>query len=177
ITLGLAYLHENDIVHNDLHSMNILINDGKVLIADFGMSNQLNGSNTSSSAIIGMMAYIDPQCLRSERKKRTKKSDIYSLGVILWELTSGIPPFYNLNDSIAIYQEIINDNREKIIENTPPGYANLYCKCWSSYSDQRPTLDEILIELKNLSKEKEIKFIISNNYVEIIGKYVIIHIK
>ncbi|KAF0480855.1 glycosyltransferase family 2 protein [Gigaspora margarita] len=171
ITLGLAYLHENDIVHHGLHSMNILINDGKVLIADVGMSNQLNGSTSSSSTIISMMAYIDPQCLGPERKKQTKKSDIYSLGVILWELTSGIPPFYNLNDSIAIYQEIINDNREKIIENTPPDYANLYCKCWSSCLDQRPTLDEILIELKNLSKEKDIKFIINNNYIEIIGKY------
>ncbi|KAF0483904.1 glycosyltransferase family 2 protein [Gigaspora margarita] len=143
-----------------LYSKNILINDGKALIADFGISRQLNGSTTSSSAVIGMIPYIDPLCLENENKQN-KKSDIYSLGVIFWELTSGIPPFNNFS-SVTIIIEIINGTREKMVENTPLDYANLYNRCWSSSSDQRPTLNESLTELEKLSIETNIEFIIND---------------
>ncbi|KAF0538224.1 glycosyltransferase family 2 protein [Gigaspora margarita] len=160
ITLGLEYLHSNGIVHRDLHSKNILINDGKALITDFGISRQLNGSTTSSSAVFGMIPYIDPFCIEN-KYKRDKKSDIYSLGVIFWELTSGIPPFNNFS-SMAIMIEIANGTREKMVENTPLDYANLYNRCWSSSPDQRPTLNEILTELEKLSIETNIEFIIND---------------
>ncbi|CAG8771809.1 5518_t:CDS:2 [Dentiscutata erythropus] len=55
------------------------------------------------------------------------------------------------------------DNREKIIANTPSDYANLIKECWSSDPDQRPTLDQILIELENLSNKTTIEFITNEN--------------
>ncbi|CAG8558960.1 8845_t:CDS:2, partial [Cetraspora pellucida] len=62
ITHGLSYLHDNGIIHRNLYSRNILINDGKALITDFGLSKRLNDSATTiSSSIKGMPAYVDPQ--------------------------------------------------------------------------------------------------------------------
>ncbi|CAG8494443.1 15624_t:CDS:10, partial [Cetraspora pellucida] len=153
ITSGLKHLHDKNIIHRDLHSKNILIDGGKALISDFGISKRLIDTTASSSDIGGVPAYLEPQCcLQNNSAKRDKRSDIYSLGVLLWELTSGVPPFYGLPD-LAIFLEISHDKREKTIENTPPNYANLYNNCWSSDPDLRPKLNEIILELEKLSIE------------------------
>ncbi|KAF0502412.1 kinase-like protein [Gigaspora margarita] len=170
IALGLSYLHDINIVHRDLHSMNILINNGRAMITDFGISKQLDTATTgatSSTGAKGMPAYLEPQCyihcFPYEEKvfKLNEKSDIYSLGVLFWELTSGIPPFNNIRDNTAIIFQIAYGVREKIIENTPLGFSNLFRKCWSTEPDHRPSLIEILAELDKLSAEN-VEFI-SNN--------------
>ncbi|KAF0420603.1 kinase-like protein [Gigaspora margarita] len=150
ITLGLIYLHNKDIIHRDIHSKNILMNDNKVLIADFGVSKQLNDSNSTNTTIAGMPAYIEPEYIKGNSSTLNKKSDIYSLGVLFWELTSGVPPF-DKHCPLAIVLEISKNKREKIIFNTPAGYSNIYRNCWSSDPNQRPTLDKIKLELEKLS--------------------------
>ncbi|RIB20904.1 kinase-like domain-containing protein [Gigaspora rosea] len=135
IANGLKDLHNKCIIHRDLHSKNILIINGRALITDFGISKQLNDTTSSSSNKGGIPAYIEPQCyLQHENVKRDQRSDIYSLGVLLWELTSGIPPFYSFPDQ-AIIIKISKGEREKIIKNIPLNYANLYSNCWSSNPD------------------------------------------
>ncbi|RIB22661.1 kinase-like domain-containing protein, partial [Gigaspora rosea] len=148
ITTGLKYLHDKKIIHRDLHSKNILINDGIAMIADFGISKLLDETSSSSSNVAGIAAYIEPQCIiQCEQKvKRDKKSDIYSLGVLFWELTSGVPPFYGLS-KFATWDKIRDYKREKTIAYTPTNYMNLYQKCWSSNPNQRPKLEWILSEL------------------------------
>ncbi|RIB09066.1 kinase-like domain-containing protein, partial [Gigaspora rosea] len=107
---GLKFLHKNDIIHRDLHSKNILVHDGKLLIADFGLSKD-ETSKTSNASVHGMQAYIDPQCFENITYKRSKKSDIYSFGVILWEISSGKPPFQSLNP-YAIIIHIFNEKEK-----------------------------------------------------------------
>ncbi|KAF0550256.1 kinase-like protein [Gigaspora margarita] len=102
IALGLLFLHDNRIVHRDLHSKNILIHQKQPKIADFGLSKQINETSmmTSNSTARGMLAYIEPQCFIDPRYKRDKKSDVYSFGIILWEISSGRPPFESFDSSI-----------------------------------------------------------------------------
>ncbi|RIB16644.1 kinase-like domain-containing protein [Gigaspora rosea] len=161
ITDGLKHLHENNIIHLDLSSKNILINYSKALIADFGISKCLEDDTSSDSNTLGMVAYVDPQYLKKGNKyKRNEKSDIYSLGVLFWEITSGIPPFKTLNH-MEIMVKIYNNKREEFIADTPAGYKDLYMKCWSSNPDQRPLSHEVFEELKKLSTEIAIESIVN----------------
>ncbi|KAF0538384.1 kinase-like protein [Gigaspora margarita] len=162
IANGLKYLHLNGIIHRDLHSKNILINDEQALISDFGTSKQVTSITSSNSNMHEMIVYMDPQYILNEKGfKRNEKSDIYSLGILLWELTSGISPFYNLS-FVDKMLKIAEHNREKIIANTPQDYANLYKRCWSSDSDQRPTITQILTVLEKLLAETATMF---NQYI------------
>ncbi|KAF0554764.1 kinase-like protein [Gigaspora margarita] len=175
ITLRLKYLHENNIIHRDLHSKNILLDNGKVLIADFGLSKRLDDTATTSS-VKGIDAYIDPRCFNPE-VKRDKEFDIYSLGVLLWELMKGIPPPRNFVNII----KDISRNKEKYIgdislnkENNSAlsEYADIYIKCWSPTLEQRPKLDNILEKLENISKKTTAEFIkISNQQITLLTLY------
>jgi len=118
-----------------------LVNNDCLLIADLGLPRQ--------SEEIGMPAYIDPQCYIQNEYKRDKKSDIYSLGVLFWEISSGKPPFSGI-PLFKINLEIIKGIREKPINNTPPGYQQLYENCWKEEPYQRydiETVHRVLLQL------------------------------
>ncbi|PKY50281.1 kinase-like protein, partial [Rhizophagus irregularis] len=151
ITSGLKFLHSKEVIHRDLHSKNILVNNGKLLIADFGLSKKLAEITPNSKGNkYGMVEYIEPQCLKNIEYKKDKKSDIYSLGVLLWEISSGRPPFSKCSRGI-ISCHIKDGYREKPIENTPPKYQKLYQECWDGEPEPRPDIEkvyEILSQLK-----------------------------
>ncbi|KAF0333126.1 kinase-like protein [Gigaspora margarita] len=148
---GLEFLHKNDIIHRNFHSKNILVHDEKMLIAGFGLSKD-ETSKTSNASVHGMQAYIDPQCLENVSYKRSKKSDIYSLGVILWEISSGRPPFQSFAKiPYGIIIHVSKGGREKPVEGTPDSYIQLYKRCWNYDPNQRPELEEIQESLLDLS--------------------------
>lgn len=129
------------------------MNHGKILISDFELSKKMD-STTLTTSVKGLPAYVEPRyyLYPDDKIKRDEKSDIYSLGVICWELTSGTPPFSD-SPNHAIIIKISQGEREKMIPGTPIDYANLYMKCWESEPDKRPTIDEISTELERLSNE------------------------
>ena len=98
------------------------------MIADLGLSKQL-GEITSNSMLLGMPAYIDPQCYIKNNYKQNEKSDIYSLGVLFWEISSGKPPFFE-TENYKIIIDINKGVRETPIENTPSKYQQVYENCW-----------------------------------------------
>ncbi|KAF0548834.1 kinase-like protein [Gigaspora margarita] len=105
IVHGLLFLHNHNIIHRDLHSKNILIHQRQPKIADFGLSKQINETSMTSNSIVrGMPAYVEPQCLFNQEYQRDKRSDVYSAGVTLWEISSGKPPFQHFtNEMIVVY--------------------------------------------------------------------------
>ncbi|WP_051271623.1 protein kinase domain-containing protein [Shimazuella kribbensis] len=91
---GLSYMHHEDVIHRDLKPANILLSKlGKVKISDFGLARQLASETnlTKSGELLGSTLYLSPE--QSKGEKATKQSDIYSLGIVLYELLTGEPPF------------------------------------------------------------------------------------
>src|SRR2546429_7604311 len=112
------------------------------MIADLGLSKQLTIEVTSNPIIYGMPAYVESKCYKNDNYVRDKKSDIYSLGVLLWEITSGYPPFSKI-PAYALSYKIGNGFREQPIIDTPLAYVNLYQKCWDDDPNLRPNIDEV----------------------------------
>jgi serine/threonine protein kinase len=118
------------------------------MIADLGLSKQL-GEITSNSTRGGLYAYIDPQCYIKDNYQRNGKSDIYSLGVLFWEISSGKPPFSKCNDG-KIICDVYKGVRETPIKNTPSEYQQLYENCWKEEPNQRPDISEVFSVLNQL---------------------------
>ncbi|KAF0401850.1 kinase-like protein [Gigaspora margarita] len=119
ITQGLNSLHFHNIIHRDLHSKNILIHQGNALVADFGLAKKINESQNHD--IHGISAYTEPQFILNGLNHRNKKHDIYSLGIVLWEISSGKLPFKDIEDQKCILS-IIRETREVPVEDAPIEY-------------------------------------------------------
>ena len=102
-----------------------MVHQETIKLTDFGLSCKTLGTEiTLSFEFAGVIPYFDPQCFKQGHKPN-KKSDVYSVGVLLWELTSGKPPFSDVNRNTLMIS-ISEGTREKSIPNTPGEYVDLY---------------------------------------------------
>ncbi|WP_338955959.1 protein kinase domain-containing protein [Spiroplasma endosymbiont of Polydrusus cervinus] len=105
INLAITEAHQNDIIHRDIKPENILISyDGKIKVADFGVAILENSEDLESSKIIGTSKYMAPEIVQS--KPATKRSDIYALGIILYELAIGTAPFVGKNPTFIAVKHV-----------------------------------------------------------------------
>ena len=98
-------------------------------MADFGLSKRIEEASKKKSDFFGVIPYVDPKKFNSTQTySLNEKSDVYSIGVLLWEISSGIPPFYTNEEpnNIGLIYNISQGQREKIVPDTPVDYANLY---------------------------------------------------
>ncbi|RGB25988.1 kinase-like domain-containing protein [Rhizophagus diaphanus] len=150
---AIKFLHEKDIIHRDLHGKNVLIHQKSIKLTDFGLSKNIAKTSLSSiPKIFGVLPYMDPKKLNDINYKLDKKSDVYSIGVLLWQISSGRKPFYEINYDASLGLSIVNGKREKIIDETPVEYSELYQVCWRYEPDKRHNMQEIvsiLISVKN----------------------------
>ena len=147
IIKGLKDIHEEEIIHHDLHSGNILQNSTVSWIADLGLS--CPASQTSSSNkndICGVLPYIAPEVLK--KNPYTKASDIYSFGVLMSVVSTGQQPFNNLAHDEYLAVEICKGARPGFSNNTPKFYIELAFKCMDANPDKRPTANEIYNTIK-----------------------------
>ena len=94
-------------------------------MADFGLSKKI-AESSYISGIFGIIPYIDPKGLNDQNYKLNKKSDVYSIGVLLWQISSGYEPFKGKNHDVGLALNICNGLREEIINETPIVYSELY---------------------------------------------------
>ncbi len=100
---ALEYAHFHGLVHRDIKPANLLLrNDGAVKLTDFGAALSQNGDVTQLAGLIGSPAYMSPEQIREERL--TQHSDMFSLGVVLYELLTGHKPFQGETDYSTIYK-------------------------------------------------------------------------
>src|SRR6266540_1847840 len=98
-------------------------------------------STFKKNDIYGVLPFVAPEILRG--KPYTPASDIYSFSMIMWEFTSGFPPFDDIEHGFQLSLNICNGKRPKIIENTPQCYIDLMKKCWNEDPLKRPDAFEI----------------------------------
>ncbi|GBC07449.1 hypothetical protein RclHR1_07480009 [Rhizophagus clarus] len=147
IIAGLKKIHDKNIIHRDIHSGNILLSTFWK-IGDLGLSQPANNSSTNNE-IYGVIPYIAPEIFKGDIF--SNKSDVYSLGMIMWELTTGIKPFANVEHDVNLVYQIIDGKRPEITSDTPECFANLMKKCWDSNPSRRPTVDEIFRSANKLN--------------------------
>ncbi|CAB5359053.1 unnamed protein product [Rhizophagus irregularis] len=155
IASAICWLHDTKkIVHGDLHPNNILVHKDAVKLADFGRS-CLKGSGYYNTQVWGVVPYVDPKMLNQKIPyKINEKSDIYSLGVIFWELTSRSSPFDGLEGDHITYK-ILSGVREEPVPNTNVKFIRLYQKCWEQEPDERPNIFEINESLSIIDSEND----------------------
>ncbi|RHZ61688.1 hypothetical protein Glove_346g183 [Diversispora epigaea] len=151
IVEGIENIHDRQIIHRDLHSGNILVNNNYryydygnyPIISDLGFSQPANiDSNISrESQIYGIIPYMAPELFKNQ--PYSYASDIYSLGMIMWQLTSGHRPFHDQEHGPKLILDILDGKRPEITEDTPECWANLMKRCWHPVPSQRPTINEI----------------------------------
>ncbi len=131
ICRGLGYAHENGIVHRDLKPPNIMISEiGQVKILDFGIAHFTHDDNiTSLGAVIGTYNYMSPE--QALGKKVTPASDIFSLGVLFYELLTGFKPFIKDNKGEVLEKIIHKGFRppRKLNPAIPKSFERIIKKC------------------------------------------------
>ncbi|KAG9300862.1 hypothetical protein G9A89_000004 [Geosiphon pyriformis] len=155
IGIGLSQIHSFGMVHRDLHSGNILqFSNEHINIGDLGLCQPVKNEATTTTEekkIYGVIPYIPPEVLRGENF--TTAGDIYSYGMLLWELATGKPPFYDRDHDQILIMAILDGARPKITSPLiPPCIVEIIVKCWDPNPENRPTADEVWHKLVELRK-------------------------
>ncbi|XP_032297516.1 mitogen-activated protein kinase kinase kinase 12 [Coturnix japonica] len=142
---GMNYLHLHKIIHRDLKSPNMLITyDDVVKISDFGTSKELIDKSTKMS-FAGTVAWMAPEVIRNEPV--SEKVDIWSFGVVLWELLTGEIPYKDVDSSAIIWGVGSNSLHLPVPSGCPDGFKVLLRQCWNSKPRNRPSFRQILLHL------------------------------
>ena len=144
---ALSPIHSENAIHRDLHSGNILYVQRNQLwfISDLGFCGP---ADKPSEKIYGNLPYIAPEVLSG--KKTTKESDIYSIGILMWEISSGKSPFINYEHDYYLATNIINGIRPKIVSGTPLEYESLMKQCWDADPSKRPDIYALFTKIREI---------------------------
>ncbi|KAI3824255.1 hypothetical protein L1987_05706 [Smallanthus sonchifolius] len=151
ISKGMSYLHQNNIIHRDLKTANLLIDEHEVVkVADFGVARVQTQSGVMT-AETGTYRWMAPEVI--EHRPYDHKADVFSFGIVLWELLTGEVPYSYLTPLQAAVGVVQQGLRPTIPKQTHTKLTELLESCWQQNPTSRPEFTDILDKLKHLAKE------------------------
>ncbi|KAG0260129.1 hypothetical protein DFQ27_003738 [Actinomortierella ambigua] len=174
IAFGLAYIHLESIFHGNLKSDNVLLSSHmEVKLCDFGLAVIKTSSGGHSTGAMrgtarwlapGLVLSEQPRCTRgtarwlapelvlSERPRYSTKSDMYALGMVMWEMAAMCTlPFRTINNNVEVAQAISRGRREQLPDATPAIYQHWVDLCWKQDPSERPRARDVFIVEDTLS--------------------------
>ncbi|RHZ60324.1 hypothetical protein Glove_355g61 [Diversispora epigaea] len=154
IIQGLANIHEMGLMHRDFHPGNIVNqNVFSCFITDFGLCKPV--SEKDSEKIFGIIPYMAPETL--SRGEYTRASDIYSFGMVMLEVLTSYPPYYNIPHDASLVMKICEGLIPEIKCEIPQTLKKIMEKCWNFEPLNRPTAEELGYQLDEFKYKSEIR--------------------
>ncbi|RIA84299.1 kinase-like domain-containing protein [Glomus cerebriforme] len=138
IARGLEIIHEKGLTHQDFHSGNILSRDNSSMytrITDLGLYKPAN-EKSDNKKLYGVLPYVAPEVLRG--KKYTQESDVYSFGIIIYEVINGLPPYYDMAHEEFLAVKICQGLRPKFNIKVPQLIVDMFKQCVDADPSKRP---------------------------------------
>ncbi|CAI2175112.1 11050_t:CDS:2 [Funneliformis geosporum] len=137
IASGLVTIHKAGLLHKDLHTGNILRNGSWTMISDLGLCWNNTSVAKDDKTIHGVLPYVAPEVLRGHTY--TRAADVYSIGMIMYELWSGKQPFEEREFDVNLTLDICSGTRPEITSEIPDYYSLIMQACWNGDPKMRPT--------------------------------------
>ncbi|GLC34060.1 hypothetical protein PLESTB_000832900 [Pleodorina starrii] len=159
---ALAFLHSKDIVHGDLSAWNVMLcTSGSTAavggrnfvakIADFGLARHLDIRTKIETRTYGTLTHMPAETLRDGVV--SKATDVYSLGVLLWQMYTSSRPWAGLRHGQIIVMVVTQGARLRFPPGCPPAYEDLALACMESNSSRRPAIESVLEQLEAIRKD------------------------
>jgi len=154
VAAALSAAHAQGLVHRDIKPANILLTpDGKVKVADFGIARAFDDQEqlTRTGAVIGTATYFSPE--QAQGFTADSRSDIYSLGVVMYELLTGQPPFHGESPVAVAYQHVREEPEppSDLNPNIPPGLESVVLAAMAKHPDDRyQSAEDLAMDLRRV---------------------------
>ncbi|KAG0250386.1 hypothetical protein DFQ27_009425, partial [Actinomortierella ambigua] len=154
IARGLAYIHQEGVLHRDLKSANVLLTKHmEVKLADFGLAQVRSMASAASSASgqavkgpAGTLRWVAPELLYAAKPMYSTKSDVYALGVVMWEMAANCTrPFRDQHDDALVTLGVKHGHREQLPGDTPTEYRQWVERCWAQDPCDRPNAGSVIL--------------------------------
>ncbi|KAA8535279.1 hypothetical protein F0562_030282 [Nyssa sinensis] len=161
VAFGMEYLHGKNIVHFDLKSDNLLVNLRDphrpiCKVGDLGLS-KMKCQTLISGGVRGTLPWMAPELLNGSSNLVSEKVDVFSFGIVMWELLTGEEPYADLHYGAIIGGIVSNTLRPPVPESCDPEWRSLMERCWSSEPSERPSFTEIANQLRSISAKIPLK--------------------
>ena len=151
VARGLAHAARAGIIHRDVKPANLILTEGGVRIVDFGLAKTLDGELTRTGTRMGTVAYMSPE--QTQGRRVDERTDVWSLGVVLYEMLTGRRPFKGGSDQAVIHAILHEDppSVEEMVPDISSGVASLVRRALARDPDRRyPSAEALLLDLERL---------------------------
>ncbi|KAI4380493.1 hypothetical protein MLD38_006677 [Melastoma candidum] len=157
VAFGMEYLHGKNIVHFDLKSDNLLVNLRDphrpiCKVGDLGLS-KVKCQTLISGGVRGTLPWMAPELLNGSSSLVSEKVDVFSFGIVMWELLTGDEPYAELHYGAIIGGIVSNTLRPPVPDSCDPEWRSLMERCWSSEPSERPNFTEITDTLRSMASK------------------------